>query len=178
HPSQKPYPFLNISLPSGGTPEKTGLAAPLYLCGSATSSMDVARSLIAADQLPVWGSVLALQQSSGRGQLGRSWVSPQGNVYAALRLPLCPPFSETAAAPAVGGLLAEALAGLGFPTHMKWPNDLLQKHDGVWRKVGGILLEERGARGFGKTSQRTQRGAPASLVAGIGFNLHSCPPDA
>ncbi|MEG1610521.1 MAG: hypothetical protein RR317_05000 [Bilophila sp.] len=56
HPSQKPYPFLNISLPSDGTPEKTGLAAPLYLCGSATSSMDVARSLIAADQLPVWGS--------------------------------------------------------------------------------------------------------------------------
>lgn len=49
------------------------------------------------------GSVLALSQRSGRGQLGRNWVSPEGNVYAALRLPQSHPFTGTAAAPAVGG---------------------------------------------------------------------------
>lgn len=138
--------------------------------------MDVARRLIECEQLPVWGSVLAVSQTSGRGQLGRSWVSPQGNVYAAVRLPVCPPFSETAAAPAVGGLLAEALSELGIQTYMKWPNDLLQKQNGTWRKVGGILLEERSCppRATGQTSLA---GNETSLIVGIGLNLRSCPPD-
>lgn len=56
---------------TGNTPETASVPAPVYLCGSATSSMDVARALAAHGQLPVWGSVLALSQRSGRGQLGR-----------------------------------------------------------------------------------------------------------
>ena len=108
---------------TGNTPETASVPAPVYLCGSATSSMDVARALAAHGQLPVWGSVLALSQRSGRGQLGRNWVSPEGNVYAALRLPQSHPFTGTAAAPAVGGLIAEALTHMGFDVHMKWPND-------------------------------------------------------
>ena len=132
---------------TGNTPETASVPAPVYLCGSATSSMDVARALAAHGQLPVWGSVLALSQRSGRGQLGRNWVSPEGNVYAALRLPQSHPFTGTAAAPAVGGLIAEALTHMGFDVHMKWPNDLLRREEQEegpgWCKVGGILLEER-----------------------------------
>ena len=75
---------------------------------------------------------------------GRNWVSPEGNVYAALRLPQRHPFTGTAAAPAVGGLIAEALAHMGFDVHMKWPNDLLRREEQEegpgWCKVGGILL--------------------------------------
>lgn len=144
---------------SSGLPE-TG---PVYLCGECSSSMDVARFLAGEDALPIWGSVLALSQRSGRGQLGRSWSSPPGNVYAALRLPLVPPFTETAAAPALGGLIATTLSALGFSIVMKWPNDLLRvclsEQGPTWRKVGGILLEQRGD----------------FLVAGIGINLVSAP---
>ena len=50
---------------TGNTPETASVPAPVYLCGSATSSMDVARALAAHGQLPVWGSVLALSQRSG-----------------------------------------------------------------------------------------------------------------
>lgn len=157
-------------------PETDSVPAPVYLCGSATSSMDVARVLAAHGQLPVWGSVLALSQRSGRGQLGRNWVSPEGNVYAALRLPQRHPFTGTAAAPAVGGLIAEALTHMGFAVHMKWPNDLLQREEQEegpgWCKVGGILLEERPLPRHGETP------AENLLVAGIGLNLVSSPPAA
>ena len=75
---------------------------------------------------------------------GRNWVSPEGNVYAALRLPQSHPFTGTAAAPAVGGLIAEALTHMGFDVHMKWPNDLLRREEQEegpgWCNVGGILL--------------------------------------
>ena len=90
----------------------------------------------------------------------RRWHSPPGNVYAALRLPLTPPFATTAAAPAVAALLAGGLSEAGWPVRIKWPNDLvLVSPTGEARKVGGILLEERGG----------------VLVAGVGINV-LCPP--
>lgn len=95
--------------------------------------------------LEPWDSVLAVSQTAGRGQLRRQWVSPPGNVYAALRLPLTPPFDGTAAAPVMGMLLAQGLRQGGWPIWLKWPNDLvLCGADGIPRKLAGILLEERG----------------------------------
>lgn len=147
------------------------LPAPVYITGAASSSLDVAKTLLRLNHFPEWASVLCLSQSAGRGQMRRAWASPEGNLYAALRLPNEGPFAGTAAAPAIGGLLAEALEAEGAPVMLKWPNDLLQgekgrpldsipgKHD--CRKVGGILLEER----FG------------ALVAGIGINTASAPDD-
>lgn len=147
---------------------------PVYLCGTATSSLDVARTLGVHGMLPIWGSVLVLNQTTGRGQLGRSWSSPAGNIYAALRLPFLPPFTETAAAPAIGGLLAEALAELGCPVRIKWPNDLVRgPEEGCsdWNKIGGILLEER-------PLHQPVPNSPSEaslLVAGIGLNIISAP---
>ena len=135
------------------------MPGPVYLVGDCASSLDIARLL----PLPILGSLLALSQRLGRGQLGRNWLSPSGNLYATLRLPLSPPFDSCAAAPAFGGVVARALGELGFPVRMKWPNDLVlaDPRDGRWRKVGGILLEERDGR----------------LHAGLGLNLVSAPPD-
>ena len=148
-----------------------GLPAPVYMTGAASSSLDVANVLHQHGLFPEWASVLCLSQSSGRGQMRRAWTSPEGNVYAALRLPNEGPFATFAAAPAIGGLVAEALHREGFPVLLKWPNDLLQPGEGMvpgilpgrdqCHKVGGILLEER-------------RGA---LIAGIGLNTASAPDD-
>ncbi|MCH5276232.1 MAG: hypothetical protein J1E80_00190 [Desulfovibrionaceae bacterium] len=153
-----------------------GLPAPVYLAGHATSSLDAAHALIRRGALPEWGSVLVLSQSAGRGQLRRAWASPPGNIYAALRVPAAWPLNSTAAAPALGGLFAEALTRMGYAVALKWPNDILQAQDedffrddasplpsgtaGNWTKVGGILLEERGG----------------ALVAGVGLNIFSAPP--
>ena len=148
-----------------------GLPAPVYMTGAASSSLDIAAALLERDLFPEWASVLCLSQSAGRGQMRRAWASPEGNVYAALRLPNAGPFATFAAAPAIGGLVAEALHAEGFPVLLKWPNDLLQPGEGMipgvlpgrdqCHKVGGILLEER----------------HGALTAGIGLNTVSAPDD-
>jgi len=148
-----------------------GLPAPLYITGPSSSSLDVAKSLLLHGLFPEWSSVLCLSQSAGRGQMRREWASPAGNIYAALRLPSIGPFATFAAAPAIGGLVAEALHKEGFPVLLKWPNDLLQPSKNLipgiipgrteCHKVGGILLEER----------------LGALIAGIGLNITSAPKD-
>ena len=148
-----------------------GLPAPLYITGPSSSSLDMAKSLLLHGLFPEWASVLCLSQSAGRGQMRREWASPAGNIYAALRIPTTGPFATFAAAPAIGGLVAEALLNEGFPVLLKWPNDLLQASTSLspgtmpgrteCRKVGGILLEER----------------QGALIAGIGLNIASAPSD-
>ncbi len=97
-------------------------------------------------------------QSSGRGRMGRVWQSPPGHVYAALRLPLAPPFDGPGASLALAFLLRASFAeafDYGWNFDLKWPNDLIFEGG----KVGGILLESRGE----------------NLVAGVGFNLVAPP---
>lgn len=126
------------------------------------SCLDAAFELERAGRLRVWDSALAASQTAGRGQLRRQWHSPPGNIYAAVRLPVTPPFDGASAAVAVGVLAAEALGALGWRVRIKWPNDLVLHIGGMPRKVAGILLEERGG----------------VLLAGIGVNVASRPPDA
>ena len=142
-------------------------ANPLYLCGTVDSVLDLAHVLVADRCLPVWGGALADSQRRGRGQMRREWSSPPGNIYAALRLPPANPFTSSAAALAVGALLAEAFAQQGIHILLKWPNDLLlcsSTGNGALQevpvgKVGGILIEERAG----------------ALIAGIGINVASAP---
>ncbi len=135
------------------------LPGPIFFYDVISSSLDVARSLVRERRLPIWGSLLARSQTGGRGQMRRPWNSPPGNVYATLRLPTSPPLNGTAAAPAIGALLAEGLGDLGLEVQLKWPNDLVVRHRGRPCKLGGILLEEY----------------DGSLLAGIGINLTSSP---
>lgn len=127
---------------------------------SVPSSLDVGFMLAQRGDMAVWDSVLAKTQSAGRGQLRRQWNSPPGNIYAAVRLPLFAPFITAGASVAIGLLTALALRKFGWPVALKWPNDLIVQGDGaLCRKVGGILLEERGG----------------VLLAGIGINVAVTP---
>ncbi len=133
------------------------LPAPVTLVGATGSVLDDAWKLLEQDALPVWASVIAMSQNAGRGQTRRSWFSPAGNLYAAIRLPAEGAFLTTAAAPALSTLLLLALQSLDCPLQLKWPNDLVS---GAGRyKVGGILLEER----------------KGVLMAGIGINVCHAP---
>ncbi|WP_297828612.1 biotin--[acetyl-CoA-carboxylase] ligase [uncultured Desulfovibrio sp.] len=150
------------NIAAAGTDAGAVHAPFVWRFGEVSSCLDVAFLLAARDWLKVWDSVQAVSQTAGRGQLRRFWASPPGNIYAALRLPVQPPFDSTAAAPVMGLLLADALRAEGWPVLLKWPNDLaLCLPDGT-RKLAGILLEERGG----------------ILLAGIGVNVNSAPPDA
>lgn len=137
------------------------LPALVYICGESGSALDVARSLAQKDLLPAWGSLLTGSQNAGRGQLRRSWLSPRGNIYAALRLPHEGFLKTSAAAPLTGALLASAFRAYGLDVSVKWPNDLVLLYHGAWHKIGGILLEEYGD----------------ILLAGVGINVISAPPD-
>ena len=130
----------------------------IFLSGTCTSSLDIARKFNEERLLNEWDSILALKQKSGRGQLRREWDSPEGNIYGAINLPVAGFFSNELGSLAIGFLLSSALAELGYKARIKWPNDILIDD----YKVGGILLEERAG----------------ALVAGIGLNVHSCPPPA
>ncbi|MBQ9405418.1 MAG: biotin--acetyl-CoA-carboxylase ligase [Desulfovibrio sp.] len=132
----------------------------IWRFGTVTSCLDTAFHLAERHMLPPWGSVQAVQQSAGRGQLRRQWYSPPGNIYAAVRLPVHDPFNGSKAAPVVGIFMAEALCAEGWAVSLKWPNDLVFcPKDNAPVKVGGILLEER--RNI--------------LLAGIGINVTWAP---
>jgi BirA family biotin operon repressor/biotin-[acetyl-CoA-carboxylase] ligase len=128
---------------------------PVCCVGTCDSSLDVARVFATAGLLPPFASILAVSQRKGRGQTRRSWVSPSGNLYAALGWPNDAGDLAAMAPVVVGVCLADALGLRGFSVRVKWPNDLLLDD----HKVGGILLEERAG----------------SLVAGVGLNLASAP---
>ncbi|MFA9394304.1 MAG: biotin--[acetyl-CoA-carboxylase] ligase [Halodesulfovibrio sp.] len=130
--------------------------ADIYLCGMCSSTLDVARVFNEKHLLKEWDSILGIRQQSGRGQLRRAWNSPEGNIYAAMRLPSTDFFANELGSLVIGFLLASALQKLGHNAQIKWPNDILVDD----KKVGGILLEERAG----------------TLMAGIGLNVHSHPP--
>lgn len=136
--------------------ELPSFPADIFLCGTCSSTLDVGRFFNEKDMLREWDSILGLRQEKGRGQLRRDWASPEGNIYAAIRLPSIGFFTNELGSLVIGFLLARALQELGYTARIKWPNDILVDD----KKVGGILLEERAG----------------ILMAGIGLNVHASPP--
>ena len=128
--------------------------------GSVDSTNDEAKRLARAgmlDRAVVW----AKRQETGRGRRGRSWSSPEGNLYCSILLrPSCT-IADAAQLSFVAGLaLDDALAAVipeGVERRLKWPNDLLLNG----RKVAGILLE----------AEATASGDLGFAVVGIGVNV-------
>jgi BirA family biotin operon repressor/biotin-[acetyl-CoA-carboxylase] ligase len=110
---------------------------------STPSTQDLARNL------PLGSVVLAEEQTSGRGRLGRRWEAPPGSALLASFVLPTHPLASLAAGVA-------AATACGQPVRLKWPNDLLIEG----QKVGGILVERRGER----------------CVVGVGINLSWAPP--
>ena len=143
---------------AAGEPGPTSPPECVHLCGPCSSALDVAMHLAGQGLLDPWDSVLATRQWAGRGQMRRNWISQTGNLFAALRLPLPPEPWQNMLSVLVGWAVCLGLAEFGLPVRLKWPNDILLHG----RKVGGILIEERGD----------------VLLAGIGLNIASSPEDA
>ena len=103
-------------------------------------------------------SIVADEQTAGRGRLQRAWSSPKGAglYFSTLLRPRIPPdqwpLITLMAALAVGDALSDAC---DVNTDIKWPNDLLSGE----RKICGILAE----------SVDTPTGR--AVIVGIGINL-------
>ena len=103
-------------------------------------------------------SIIADEQTAGRGRLQRNWLSPKGaGLYLSIvlrpEIPLIQwPLLTFMAAVAVNDALLKAC---GLQTDIKWPNDILSGE----RKLCGILSE----------AIETDEGRAA--VTGIGINL-------
>ena len=83
--------------------------------------------------------VAAYQQTQGKGQKNRTWISSPGGLYVSIKLDVKPlkefqPFWITASV-AVG--LCKAIQELELEPQIKWPNDILINN----KKVSGILTE-------------------------------------
>lgn len=114
------------------------------------------------------GAVIwAKRQTSGRGRMGREWVSAEGNLFVSVLLSpdcdlaTCPQLSFVAAVAA-----AETLAGIvpeGEEITCKWPNDILLNG----RKLGGILLESFTTPDLVRDRQW--------VAVGVGINVDSYP---
>jgi BirA family biotin operon repressor/biotin-[acetyl-CoA-carboxylase] ligase len=123
--------------------------------------MDVARQ--EAQKGAAAGTViLAGEQTRGRGRVGRTWLTPPGNI--ALSVILRPDITHL---PYLIMLASLALVGsiekvTGLKTQVKWPNDVLIRGE----KVAGILIENE-LRG----------GRVAYAIIGIGINVSLGPGD-
>ncbi|WP_299185642.1 biotin--[acetyl-CoA-carboxylase] ligase [uncultured Psychrobacter sp.] len=125
-------------------------------------------------------------QSAGRGQRGRSWQSPRGNVYLSLYHPVYTPISgllsliigvELAKMPIIQ-MLNEQLRAQGLtPIGVKWANDLgfyqsSPKSDKAepdtqiiqFNKLAGILIEPV-----------WKAGKLVGVVMGVGLNVQAAP---
>jgi len=115
----------------------------LRVVASAGSTNDVLRGLADAAHLT---TVVTLDQTAGRGRLGRVWTAPPGQALAVSvlvdagvpvdRLGLLPLAAGVAMADAVRAALPA-----GRVVDVKWPNDVLV--DG--RKASGVLTELAGS---------------------------------
>lgn len=107
----------------------------IYYFESVSSTMDVAREL--ADRGAAEGTaVIAGIQKTGRGRLGRSWLTPKGSL--AVSIILKPPQERLRYLPAISSLaVLQAIKNFGIAARIKWPNDVLIEG----RKVSGILIE-------------------------------------
>jgi BirA family transcriptional regulator, biotin operon repressor / biotin---[acetyl-CoA-carboxylase] ligase len=110
--------------------------------------------------IPTW--IMTRVQTAGRGRRGRNWLSPEGNFFASLLLPVSGPPGQVALHSFVAALALRdafvALTGREDLFTLKWPNDVLLRGG----KVAGILLESSGQ-------------AVRHLCIGIGVNLRAAP---
>ncbi len=123
---------------------------------------------MATNGAPEGTVVIAETQTGGKGRLGRTWVSPKGNLYLSVILrPDIPAYK----APLITLMGAVAVASASrkqceLKARIKWPNDILVSG----KKVSGLLTE-----------MSAEQDRIRHIVLGIGVDVNmepeSLPPD-
>ena len=84
-------------------------------------------------------TVIAEQQTGGRGRLKRKWLSPKGGIWISIILKPSIPTAASTMLPFVAAVAAcdAVRETTGLDATLKWPNDVMVKG----KKVAGILLD-------------------------------------
>ncbi|MCG0278315.1 MAG: biotin--[acetyl-CoA-carboxylase] ligase, partial [Thermanaeromonas sp.] len=123
------------------------------------STNQVAKEL-AEKGAPEGTAVVAEEQTSGRGRLGRGWLSPAGKgiwLSLILRPRVAPWQLPQLSLLAAVGVVSAITEVTGLKVGIKWPNDILSRN----KKLCGILTEMRGEM------EITQY-----VILGIGLNVN------
>jgi BirA family biotin operon repressor/biotin-[acetyl-CoA-carboxylase] ligase len=138
------------------------LPSSLHIFDSVSSTNQILWDLLknGADKNSI---VIATQQTAGKGQWGRQWISPTGGLY--LSVGIVPKLEATdsyrltlASAWGIAAQLRQWCISVGI----KWPNDLVLHG----RKLGGILTETK-----------VHNGQIIQAVIGVGINWANPVPD-
>ena len=140
------------------TLESSGLQIPVTVLETVDSTNTYAKRLAAEGEQAAL--IVALEQTAGRGRMGRSFYSPSGSgVYLSIlhtfHTPICNAVSVTSAAAVAVMRAIRRICGI--QTEIKWVNDLYLNG----KKVCGILAESM------------LIGDACAVVVGIGINLRS-----
>lgn len=145
--------------------KNTYLPFSLHLFETVSSTNQILWDLLAQGADPGC-VVIATQQTAGRGQWGRQWMSSPGGLYLSMAM-LPKTAAQGANAPqlcatnsyqltlATAWGIAKQLRSCGVPVEIKWPNDLVL----MSRKLAGILTETK-----------VQQRQITQAVIGVGMN--------
>lgn len=127
-----------------------------------STNIEAKRRSETQDVGPCW--IAAKKQTKGKGRLGRSWMSDQGNLAATALFPFDAPISLVSKLSFLTGLaVLDAIKASGediTELKLKWPNDVRYKK----KKLCGILIES------GKIADGYYW-----VAAGIGVNIKIAP---
>ncbi len=132
-----------------------------------SSTSDYARQC-AQGGAPHGTVIQAVEQTGGKGRLGRAWISPPGGLWLSLIIKPLRPIDQCSSLALLFSLwiieYLEMTTSLTFEVY--WPNDIYLQE----RKMGGILLESS-----------CSGGKIEWIIVGIGLNVNNStdafPPD-
>ncbi len=131
---------------------------------STGSTNDDLHFLSQQEQIPDGIVLLTSHQTAGKGRFGRKWEAPPDTslLFSVLLRPDWTAERAGWVTMLAATAVVEAIAAVtNLKTAIKWPNDVMIFHEGLWRKVGGLLLE--GAVENGRLQQ---------AIIGIGINVN------
>lgn len=122
------------------------------------STQAIAKGLAAKGALE-GTTVIAKSQSSGKGRLGRSWVSPTGGLYMSFILrPAGIPKPELIALVTAVAVVDGIKHATGLNTVIRWPNDIMAEG----KKLAGVIAEAQ-----------ADKQAITEVVVGVGVNCNA-----
>jgi BirA family transcriptional regulator, biotin operon repressor / biotin---[acetyl-CoA-carboxylase] ligase len=136
------------------------ILAPVKKYATIDSTNQEARRLFEnGERGPLW--IVSKEQTAGRGRLGRTWVSVEGNLYCTLLLPTTASTEQLyQLTPIAACAVFDVITSMTRQNNwcIKWPNDVLLNGG----KVAGILCEVVSTN-------------PSVVAIGIGINVASAP---
>lgn len=131
-----------------------------------TVSTNIDVGAAAANGAPHGTTVVALEQKSGQGRLGKTFCSPRGGVYfSTLIRPTLSIEKAVMITPAAAVAVHKAITEvLGLPVSIKWVNDIYMNG----RKVVGISTQAQADIAVGGIS---------GIIVGIGINYNTAQTD-